>query len=384
MTMRVLHVVPTYLPATRYGGPIYSVHGLCKGLVRQGVDVSVLTTNVDGSGDSDVPIQTRVDMDGVGVWYYPSNYLRRLYFSTSMMKDLPERLGEIDLLHVHSIFLWPTTAAARLARARGVPYVVSPRGMLVRELVERKRKYIKKAWIRLFERANLEGAAAIHVTSQSEADAAAQFRFRLPPLLDIANGLDPPTSAVGSAASAEFTERGPYLAYLGRVSWKKGLDRLIQALQQVPDIRLLIAGNDDENLVPKLRSQAQTLGLLERVEFLGHVSGDKKRALLKNAVMFVLPSQHENFGNVVLEAMAEACPVVVTQSVGAAEVVLKANAGLVVKGDADSLAEAIRRLEADPARRADMGQRGASIVTEEYGWDTVASKMLKAYQEILG
>ena len=66
-----------------------------------------------------------------------------------------------------------------------------------------------------------------------------------------------PTSAVGSAASAEFTERGPYLAYLGRVSWKKGLDRLIQALQHVPDIRLLIAGNDDENLVPKLRSQAE-------------------------------------------------------------------------------------------------------------------------------
>ena len=383
MTMRVLHVVPTYLPVTRYGGPIYSVHGLCKALVKQGVEVSVLTTNVDGPGVSDVPIGTRVDMDGVGVWYYPSNYLRRLYFSASMLKDLPERFRKIDLLHTHSIFLWPTTATARLARARGVPYLVSPRGMLVRELVERKNNYIKKAWLKLFERANLEGAAAIHVTSQGEADAAAQFGFRLPPLLDIANGLDPPTLAVGSAARAEFTEHGPYLAYLGRVSWKKGLDRLIEALQHVPDVRLLIAGNDDENLVPKLTSQAEALGLLGRVDFLGHLSGERKRALLQNAEMLVLPSHHENFGNVVLEAMSESCPVVVTQSVGAAKVVLKANAGLVVKGNADSLADAIRQLKADPARRAEMGGRGARIVSEEYGWDTIASTMFKAYQEIL-
>ena len=164
---------------------------------------------------------------------------------------------------------------------------------------------------------------------------------------------------------------------------EKGLDRLIEALQHVPDVRLLMAGNDDENLVPKLTSQAEALGLLGRVDFLGHLSGERKRALLQNAEMLVLPSHHENFGNVVLEAMSESCPVVVTQSVGAAKVVLKANAGLVVKGNADSLADAIRQLKADPARRAEMGRRGARIVSEEYGWDTIASTMFRAYQEIL-
>ena len=93
------------------------------------------------------------------------------------------------------------------------------------------------------------------------------------------------------------------------------------------------------------------------MEFLGHVSGEKKREKVEKRRDVRLLSHHENFGNVVLEAMAESCPVVVTQSVGAAEVVLKANAGLVVKGDADKFIEAIRQLEADPARRADMGQR---------------------------
>ena len=77
--MRILHVVPTYIPAYRYGGPIYSVHGLCKVLAAHGHDIHVFTTNVDGPNDSDVPLGTPVDMDGVKVWYFPSKHLRRLY-----------------------------------------------------------------------------------------------------------------------------------------------------------------------------------------------------------------------------------------------------------------------------------------------------------------
>ena len=63
--MRLLHVVPSYYPATRYGGPIRSVHGLCTALVKQGHEVHVFTTNVDG--DSDVPMECPVDLDGVKV-----------------------------------------------------------------------------------------------------------------------------------------------------------------------------------------------------------------------------------------------------------------------------------------------------------------------------
>ena len=70
--MRLLHVVPTYFPAVRYGGPIHSVHGLCAALAARGHDVHVFTTNVDGPGDSVVPLGKPVSMDGVNVWYFPS------------------------------------------------------------------------------------------------------------------------------------------------------------------------------------------------------------------------------------------------------------------------------------------------------------------------
>ena len=82
--MRVLHVVPSYIPAWRYGGPIRSVHGLCAGLARAGLDVHVFTTNVDGDRDSEVPLGEPVDLDGVQVTYFPSRRLRRLYYSPEM------------------------------------------------------------------------------------------------------------------------------------------------------------------------------------------------------------------------------------------------------------------------------------------------------------
>src|SRR5688572_27531957 len=110
--MRILHVVPTYLPATRYGGPIYSVHGLCKALVELGHEVEVCTTSVDGPGDSVVPYEQPVLLDGVRVRYFRSARLRRLYYAPDMKRYLREAMRAFDVLHLHSVFLWPTSMAA--------------------------------------------------------------------------------------------------------------------------------------------------------------------------------------------------------------------------------------------------------------------------------
>src|SRR5262249_4179068 len=104
----------------------------------------------------------------------------------------------------------------------------------------------------------------------------------------------------------------------GRLSWKKGLDRLLEAAAEVPEAHVWIAGNDEDSTVPRLEKQAAGLGISQRIRFLGFVEGIEKRRLLARASVFVLPSQSENFGNAVLEAMAEGCPVVVSPTVGLA------------------------------------------------------------------
>ena len=111
--MRILHVTPTYLPAVRYGGPIRSVHGLAKAQAARGHDVEVFTTNVDGPGVSPVPLDEAVAIDGVKVRYFATGAGRRLFRSPAMGRALKAKIASFDVVHIHYMWVWPTTAAAR-------------------------------------------------------------------------------------------------------------------------------------------------------------------------------------------------------------------------------------------------------------------------------
>lgn len=377
--MKLLHVVPTYAPAWRHGGPIRAVHGLCKALARRGHEVTVFTTDVDTDGA--VPVEKPVRLDGVEVWYFPVRTPRRLYRSPAMGRALASRVKGFDLVHLHSVFLWPTSTAARAAERAGVPYLLAPRGMLVPDLLRRRGRLRKALWIRLVERRTIAGAAGLHVTADLEAAEASRLGLPVPEAFVVPNGVDPepyPEGAHLSPAVQGVLDRGPFLLFLGRVSWKKGLDRLIPALAHVPGVSLAIAGNDDEGYRPKLE---RLLGVSDRVIFLGPVDGNDKAALLHRAAALVLPSYSENFGNAVLEAMAAGRPVVVTPEVGLAPVVREAGAGIVVEGDPDRLGPALRELLADP-RLDEMGRRGAMEAARRFGWDAVAERMEGVYREV--
>lgn len=385
MPMRVLHVVPTYVPAWVYGGPIKSVHGLCKGLARLGHDVHVFTTDVNGEAFLDVPHAMPVDVDGVQVRYFRSRLLKRIYRAPAMKDALGRELGSFDVLHLHSVFLWPTTIAARLARQLGTPYVLAPRGMLVKELIERKSRRIKTAWIDLFERSNIAGAACIHFTSRYEEQQARELGIAFRAHCIVPNGIDdeeicaedaimPPR---GAARSGE-----PFVLILGRVNWNKGIDRMVKALQWMPGWRLVVAGNDEEGHRPELERLALEAGVAERVSFTGPVYGGAKADLLRRASALVLPSYSENFGNVVLEAMASACPVVVTPEVGSAELVRETGAGAVLEGEPRALAAGLNALLANQDALRRMGARGREAARARFGWKTIAAGMAEEYARV--
>ena len=382
--MNILHVAPSYFPAVRYGGPIASVHGLCKALAARGHNVEVMTTSIDGVADSEVPLAVPVDRDGVKVWYFQSKHLRRLYWAPPMARALSARLSQCDIAHLHSIFLWPTWAAARTARRSAIPYVLAPRGMLEKRLISKKSRLAKSAWIALIERRNVEQAAAIHVTSRREADEAEAFGFALPPLVEVPNGidLDESTSRVPpSHAIATVIGRGRFLLFLGRITWKKGLDRLVAALPHVPGVNLVVAGHDDEGYRRTVAAQARDYGVLDRVLFTAPVSGADKAALLTHAQALVLPSYSENFGNVVLEAMAARCPVVVTREVGSSTIVEQTGSGRILPGDAPALGSGLAALLSDSDSLLSMGKRGRAAVEQHYSWKSVAERMEIVYRE---
>lgn len=383
--MRILQVVPTYLPAVRYGGPIFAVHGLCRALAEKGHDVVVFTTNVDGAGTSDVPLDQPVWLDGVQIRYFPSPLLRRLYRAPVLGRALARDVAGFDVVHLHSVFLWPVWAAARAARKAQVPYVMSPRGMLVKDLIQRHSRWAKMAWIALIEKSNLETASAIHVTSELERAELARFHWRLPPVVTIPNGVDVPAPdrSQASADVRNVCAHQPLVLFLGRLSWKKGIDRLLRAFALTRAGTLVIAGTDDENMMDRLMPQVVQLKLEDRVCFLPRtVSGADKERLYASARIFVLPSYSENFGNTVLEAMCRGIPVVVTADVGAATIVEQAGAGLTVAGMPIDIAAAIDRLIADPLLARAMGEAGRGFVLRHYGWPDIAGKMAELYAAI--
>jgi glycosyltransferase involved in cell wall biosynthesis len=221
--MRFLHVIPSYLPAVRYGGPTFAIHGLCKVLAARGHEVQVFTTNIDGPGNSPVPIGLPVNLEGVQVQYFSCPLFRRLFWAPGLGRALEREIGQFDAVHLHSVFLWPTWAAARAARKANVPYVLSPRGMLVRDLIARRSRLAKSAWIQIIERSNLEQAAAVHLTSQLEAAELQRFGWRLPRLAVIPNGVDEPPpgdSQIATDVEAIAADQ-PLVLFLGRLSWKK-------------------------------------------------------------------------------------------------------------------------------------------------------------------
>jgi glycosyltransferase involved in cell wall biosynthesis len=318
----------------------------------------VFTTNVDGDSVSDVPLDREVMLDGVRVHYFASSF-PRLYVSGSMKKAF-STIESFDVVHNHSVFLWPTAASAREAKRRNVPYVISPRGMLVRDLIRRKSRLVKSAWIRLIERHNFANAAAIHFTSERERDDAKEIGIPIPRSFIVPNGID-------LLARPDVPRDANTVVYLGRINWKKQLDRLIEATPR--DVRLIIAGNDEENLTPKLRELARG----RDVEFPGPIYGDAKWELLARASVVVLPSLSENFGNVVVEAMMMSTPVIVSPEVGVASDVAAAHAGIVTHDFAAAIANVLR----DPG---DYGRNGRALVEAKFNWDSVAAAMEHEYQ----
>jgi len=151
---------------------------------------------------------------------------------------------------------------------------------------------------------------------------------------------------------------------------------VIEALPRLPGVRLVIAGNDEEGLAPRLGELAARLGVAGRVAFDGPVYGAAKEELLARATLFVLLSTSENFGNAVLEALAMETPAVLSPEVGLAEEVVKAGAGVIGLGE-------IGPLLCDRTRREAMGRRGRELVESRFTWARVAEEMEAAYRRVL-
>jgi glycosyltransferase involved in cell wall biosynthesis len=382
--LRVLHVSPYFAPAFRYGGPPRSILGLCQGLQHAGVQVEVITTAANGPSDLDATTAAGDRYEGIPVRYLPVAFPRR-FFGARMRDALTEALARVDLCHIHGMWNVPEWSAARLARARGVPYVISPRGMLLPAAVRRGR-WRKRVAFGLLESANLRHAALLHATSQDEADELARLGLGVRTAV-VPNGVDLEAAAAaapGFRRRLGIAEDAFVVVFVGRLHRIKRLDLLTQAFVDLrrthARAHLVIAGPDEDGLLADVRRM--TADHAGSVHTIGSVNDAEKWALLRSADVSVQCSDSESFGLAVVEAMAAARPVVVTRTCPWPEIVSR-GCGFWVEQSAAGIAGGLRALADDPARATQMGLAGARFARECFGWDVIGQSVAELYADIL-
>jgi glycosyltransferase involved in cell wall biosynthesis len=387
--MKVLHVIPTL--AARTGGPPAAVIESSLALRRIGIECTIATTDLAEAASAPAhrriaPADMPAGADALDIRMFASQPPRRLAFSPDMFWALASEVTQYDVVHIHSLFLFPQFAASFRARRAAVPYVVSPRGALDPHLRTRGRA-IKSISDRLWQRGMLEGAAALHVTSADEArltaDVAPGVRREVVP-----NGINW-ASYQTLPDRREFRSRcaiapeAPLVMYLGRLSHKKGLDVLIDAFVAVrralPSAHLAICGPDDEGLTMSLLTRARRARVANAMTFAGMLHGRDKLAALAAADVWALPSLTENFGIAVVEAMAAGVPSIVSPHVNIAPQIAAVGAGIVAPRDPGSFATAIARVLADAAHASDLRQRGRDFA-RRYDWNAVAPQLASMYK----
>ncbi len=382
--MKILHVVPTYAPGFRYGGPVASVGGLARAQARRGDDVWVATTDQDDGVRLDAPPEEI--LDGVEVRRFAVRGPRRMRRAPALADWLAGAAQGFDVVHAHGVFVWTTTAALAAARRVDTPAVLAPRGMLMADVLRARGTWRKRVWLGWVERENLRSLAALHLTADLENEelppgfAPGARRFVVPNgiALEVDSGSGAPTNAPAPIARL-FADPRPFALFLGRIHHKKGLDRLFAAWRAAGQpARLAIAGPDD-GAERSLRALAADLGLTDGIHWLGAVEGASKASVLARAALFVYPSRSENFGNAVLEALAAGCPVLTTPTVGAKDAVTQLCGGDVIDPTlwAPHVEHWLERGR-DPAWRAALRERTHT----RYGWDGIAARMDIEYHNL--
>lgn len=387
--MNILHFIPYMHPSA--GGPPVVVEQLVRHHQESGHQSSILTTPLycGAQGQTDLAAEWR---DRAPLEFLPPSRVEALLDRPAYRKVLAH-VAEADIVHIHTLWHSINILARRACKALSKPYVIMPHGMLDPYSLSVGRLK-KRAFLSLFERSNLRNAERVIYTTSAERQLAESELPWLERGCVIALGGDAPGD-VDQAFAREFLQAFPkardkrVLLFLGRVDFKKGLDRIVAALPSmlaaVPDVLLVIAGDGEGAFAAAIGEMIKSRGLEDAVLWTGRLMGDVKWGAYSISEIFLLPSRQENFAITVAEAMHMGRPVIISDKVNTASDVIAAGAGLVLKDDdCDNMfdqAVVSLLMEREGARA--MGERGHAYAATSLTWEKTAQQMLSCYQAVL-
>jgi glycosyltransferase involved in cell wall biosynthesis len=383
-TLRILFASPAYWPAVAFGGPTWVARELTAGARRLGHDVEVVTTSlVAVTRPPQARLATRTELvDDVRVTYLATPLRYRWMGIPPTLPLWLRRSPRPDVVHVFGYRDVVTTLTAAWARRAGVPYVFEPLDMFLPRF---RNVPLKRAFDRVLGRPVERGAALIVVNSELERSELVEAGVEPERIATRPNGFPESDGAVRTGSLRRLLGVGdaePLLLNVGRITYKKGLDLLLEAIAPLPGARLALVGPDDgDGTLGRLTGQIERLGLGERVNILGPLDERRPQEIYAEADVFVLPSRNESFGMVAAEAAAAGTPVVVTDRCGVAEL-LRDRGALVVPCNVEAIRGAIRELLGNPALRRRLGEGGREVA-REVSWPAVVRRQEEIYRQAL-
>lgn len=387
--MRVLMLSWEYPPKS-VGGLAQHVYYLSSALVKQGIDVQLVTC-----GGQEVPAYEEVQ--GVKVHrVHPYNLNARdfitwilhlnfglLEYSTSLINST----GPVDIIHAHDWLVAYTGRA--LKHAYRVPMISTIHATEYGRnhgLHNDTQRYISDVewWL------TYESWKAICCSNYMEAELMRVFNLPKDKIKIIPNGVNPEEFKV-KESTEKFKKKYAHhdekvVFFVGRLVQEKGVQVLLEAVPKIlvyhPKTKFIIAGKGPHT--DNLKNQALTMGIENRVYFTGYVDDETRNKLYDIADVAVFPSLYEPFGIVALEGMAAKKPVVVADTGGLSEIIKHGVDGLkAYPGNANSLADNILEALLNPTKAKAMKDAAFAKITEVFNWPTIAKETIEVYQGVL-
>lgn len=324
---------------------------------------SVVVTNIKESVDSFEEFQ--------------SKKLKSWGYAAELNRFISSQIQKKDLLHLHGVFMHAQYAGYRHAMANGIPYVITPHGML--EPWHLNDKKLKKAIYRkLILDSILNNSNILHAITPIEKENLFQLTNHKN-IVEIPNFIhykDFPENLM-------YQPKEEYLLFLSRLHPKKGLDILVKSMSKIDNkkIKLKIVGTEN-SYSESLKKLGQDLGIENRIEFVGSVYGDEKFRLFANAKVFIAPSYSEAIGMVNLEAAVCNTPVITSYNTGI-NPNWNTNGGIMIQPNIEVLTKAINEsLSWSDDERIDRGKKLSNYVIENYSWEKKGTMWNELYNSL--
>ena len=351
------------------GGPSRSVPMLVKGLAELGVDVTLMTIR-----------STNMNIHALEGTTAKLKVLEPSFSRKEIAQYLKSE--KFNLIQIQSMWDWPYHKVMVEARKLGIPYIVTPRGMLEPWSLSQKKWKKKLAWW-LYQRNDVQKSVCVFTTAKMEADHVGNLGITTRKAV-IPNGIE--TDSYPCKTSIDVVNK--QVLFLSRVHVKKGIEILFDAWKRIhsefADWQLFVVGNGEDEYIQSLENRLERLGLKDSIRILPPVFGNDKTRIYQESALFCLPSFSENFGLVIAEAMSCGTPVITTTNCPW-DILTETNTGWCIDLSVDNLERAFREaLSMSPAELYDMGQRASKLIRDNFDYRIVARKTLCLYEWLLG